>query len=232
MIVGSLGSPALFAVVIPSQVLWSYLSGGVVLAVGLATIFLRGRWQSTQGIDKLLLFGPVFYAAPLAAFGTEHFTLTAGVASLVPKWIPFHVFWVLFLGACFIVAALAMVTGILARFAATMVGVNFFLFVVLMDAPGWARRPGSWILAVLTLRELAFSGGALALASVLSDPASRSKVYLATVARYFIAAAVLLYCVEQFLHGTHVPGVPLEKLTPDYVPGHAIWSYLAGAIYR
>jgi hypothetical protein len=71
---------------IPSEVIWSYSVGGVVLAIGLVTIFLRGDWQKAQGFDKLIVFGPLFYAAPLAAFGTEHFTRIRDVASLVPAW--------------------------------------------------------------------------------------------------------------------------------------------------
>src|SRR5260221_3676466 len=102
-----------------SQVIWSYLAGGLVLATGLAAIALRGDWQKARGFDKLLLFGPLFYAAPLAAFGTEHFTLTEIIASLIPSWIPWHTFWAYFIGACFIAAALSLVTRIQARLAAT-----------------------------------------------------------------------------------------------------------------
>ena len=60
---------------IPSTVIWAYLAFGLVFALGLATIFLRGDWQKARGFDKMILFGPLFYAAPVAAFGTEHFTL-------------------------------------------------------------------------------------------------------------------------------------------------------------
>src|SRR5438046_7220393 len=100
---------------IPSTVIWSYSAGGVVLALGLVAIVFRGDWQKARGFDKLILFGPLFYAAPVAAFGTEHFTLTEAVASIIPAWIPWHQFWVYFLGACFIAAALSVVTRIQAR---------------------------------------------------------------------------------------------------------------------
>ena len=131
--------PILAIVVIPSTVIWSYFVFFLVLAVGLITIFLRGDWQRAQGLDKLILFGPMFYAAPLAAFGTEHFTLTSNIASLIPEWIPWHQFWALFVGACFIAAALSIVTGIQARLSGTLLAMTFFLFVALMDIPGWAR---------------------------------------------------------------------------------------------
>jgi hypothetical protein len=40
-----------------------------------------------------------------------------------------------------------------------------------------------------------------------------------------------VFSFEQFAHGDHVPGVPLELLTPSYVVGHVLWTYLAAAVY-
>jgi uncharacterized membrane protein YphA (DoxX/SURF4 family) len=195
-------------------------------------IFLRGDWQKARGIDKLILFGPLFYAAPLAAFGTEHFTLTQDIASIVPAWIPWHEFWAYFVGACFIAAALSMVTRIQARLAASLLALNFFLFVALMDIPAWIQTPRDRIALALVLRELSFSGGALALAASLTERVRGLGAHiLATIARYFVAIPVLFYSFEQFMHGDHVPGVPLERMTPTWIPGHAIWTYLAAAGY-
>jgi len=219
---------ALVLLAIPGEVIWSYLAGGVVFAVGLAVIVLRGDWQKAQGLDKLILFGLLFYAGPLAAFGTEHFTLTKTIASLVPEWIPWHLFWAYFVGACFIGAALSMVTRIQARLAATLLALNFFLFVVLMDVPAWAQDPRDRIALTIALRELSFSGGALALAASLGE---RGSNILATIARYFVAIPVVFYSFEQFLRGRNVPGVPLERMTPEYIYGGALWTYLAAVVY-
>jgi len=217
---------------IPSEVIWSYFAGGVVLAVGLVAIVFRGDWQKARGFDKLILFGPLFYAAPVAAFGTEHFTLTEAVASIIPGWIPWHAFWVYFLGACFIAAALSVVTRIQARLAAGLLGLTFFLFVVLMHGPGWAQDVGNRFALTVALRELSFSGGALALAASLTGQRrERGTEVLATIARYFVAIPVLFFSFEQFMHGQNVPGVPLKPLTPDYVYGHAIWTYVAAVVY-
>jgi uncharacterized membrane protein len=219
-------------VAIPSLVIWSYFIGGVVFAIGLVVIFLRGDWQKARGLDKLILFGPLFYAAPLAAFGTEHFTLTKVIASIIPAWIPWHLFWTYLVGACFIAAGLSMVTGIQARLAASLVALTFFLFVVFMEGPGWARHPQDRFGLTVVLRELSFSGGALALAASLTGQGrGRGKHILATIARYFVAIPVLFFSLEQFLHGDHVPGVPLEPLTPVWIFGHAIWTYVAAVVY-
>jgi len=207
-----------------SPVSWSYFVGGLVFAVGLAAMFFRSDWQKARGLDKLILFGPLFYAAPLAAFGTEHFTLIDDMASFVPAWIPWHRFWVYFVGAGFIAGALSVVTRIQARLAASLIALTFFLFVVLMDVPGWVQEPRNRIAATLALRELAFCGGALALA------AGGTHLW-ATIARYFIAIPVLFFSFEQFLHGKQVPAVPLERVTPEWLYGHAIWTYFAAVVY-
>ena len=219
-------------VVIPSQVIWSYSAFFVVLALGLVTVFVRGNWQAARGLDKVILFGPLFYAAPIAAFGVEHFTLTEVIASIVPSWIPWHHFWAYFVGACFIAAAFSLVTGVQTRLAASLLALTFFLFVVLMDLPAWARNPRGRFGLTLMLRELSFSGGPLALAASLSGPGhERVRRIFATIGRYFVAVPVLFYSFEQFMHADHVPGVPLEPLTPTYIYGHAIWGYVAAVVY-
>jgi uncharacterized membrane protein YphA (DoxX/SURF4 family) len=217
---------------IPSEVIWSYLVGGLVFVIGVLAIVVRGDWRAARGWDKLIVCGPLLYAAPLAAFGTEHFTLTKTIASLVPAWIPWHRFWAYFVGACFVAGALSVVTSVHARLSAALLALTFFLFVVLMDAPGWAHHPRDRFAATLALRELSFSGGALALAAALTHhDRERGPDVLATMARYFVAIPVLWYSVEQFMHGDHVPGIPLKPITPAYVYGHAIWTYLAAVVY-
>jgi uncharacterized membrane protein YphA (DoxX/SURF4 family) len=225
-------SAAMVLLAFPRELIWSYCVGGVVLAIGLVAIFLRGDWQKARGFDKLILFGPLFYAAPLAAFGTEHFTLTQAVASLVPAWIPWHQFWAYMVGACFIAAALSMVTKIQARLSSGLLALTFFLFVVLMDAPAWLQNPRDRFGLTLALRELSFSGGALALTASLTGLwRERGTDVLATIARYFITIPVLFFSFEQFMHANHVPIIPLQPITPEYIHGHAIWTYLAATVY-
>lgn len=221
---------ALLALLSPPA--WSYVAGGVILAIGLAAMSVRGDWQQARGFDKLILLGPLFYAAPVAAFGAEHFTITESIAAIVPAWIPWHQFWALFVGACFIAAALSLVTRIQARLAASLLALTFFFFVVLMDVPGWIQDPRDRFALALALRELSFSGGALALAAGLTESwRGRGTHMLATTARYFVAIPVLFYSFEQFRHGNYVPGIPLNRVTPAWIYGHAIWTYLAAVVY-
>jgi len=45
-----------------------------------------------------------------------------------------------------------------------------------------------------------------------------------------IAIAAIFYGAEHFLHPAGCPGVPLEKLTPVWIPGRLLIGYLTGAI--
>ena len=224
-------SAAMPLLAIPSPVIWSYLVFGLVFAVGLFVISVRGDWQKARGFDKLLLLAPLFYAAPVAAFGMEHFTVTKDIASIIPPWMPWHLFWVYFVGACFIAGGLSLVTGIQARLAASLMALTFFLFVALMHFPAFLRHPENRFAITFVLREISFSGGALALAASLSNSRDRGTRVAAVIARYFIAIPVLFFSLEQFLHADHVPGIPLQMVTPTWIWGHAIWTYVVAVVY-
>ena len=78
---------------------------------------------------------------------------------------------------------------------------------------------------------MAFGGGGWVLAGdalARRDGQGRSK--LISAGRIIIGIAAIFYGVEHFLHPVNVPGVPLEKLMPEWIPGRALVGYLTGAI--
>ena len=207
-----------------------YLVGALVLAIGLITV--RNEFFQNQGLDKIVVLGPVFFAAPLAVFGAEHFTVTTSLAGAVPAWLPGHVFWVLFVGACLIAAALSIAARKYAWLASALAGVLILLFELLIHIPNVAGNPHNRIAWVVVLREPAFAGGAFALAATQDGgwkPQARHA--FATLARFLIAICIAFMGVQQCLHPELAPGVPLMKATPAWVPAHSFWGYLIGAIY-
>jgi uncharacterized membrane protein len=221
---------ALAVLGIPSGIFWLYFSATVLLIIGLVKI-LKYELPQMHGLDKILPFGRLFFTIPLAVFGTEHFTNTADIAEIVPRWMPAHVFWVYFVGIGLIAAALSITVEIEAPLAATLVGVMFFLFVVLMDIPGVIAEPNNRFSWTLALRETAFSGGGLAYAgSHWISKGRRGMPWLVTVAKFFIAIPAVFYSVEHFLHPANAPGVPLEKIIPVWIPARLAWAYLAGIV--
>jgi len=48
--------------------------------------------------------------------------------------------------------------------------------------------------------------------------------------RLVIGFVAMFYGVQHFRHPTNVPGVPLEKFMPEWIPAQLIISYLTGVI--
>ncbi|HEX4039659.1 MAG TPA: hypothetical protein VHX37_16500 [Acidobacteriaceae bacterium] len=213
----------------PPIVVATYFAGSVILLVGLTVAFRRDIPRA-HGLDKIICLGPVFYAVPLAVFGAEHLTITHAMTGMVPHWIPWHLFWILFVGLALLAAALSIAVGRVAGLASALMGLMFFLFVVLMDLPELTHIPGNRFMQALILRELSFSACALAFASTLATErwwATGQRI--ATAARYTVGVAVIFYGVEHFLHPQFVPVIPLEMPMPAWIPFHPLWAYGVGA---
>jgi uncharacterized membrane protein len=215
---------------IPGIVFWGYFAAAVVLVVGLVEI-IKDELPQAQGLDKLMPFGRLCFAIPLAVFGTEHFTDTTDIATMVPNWIPAHLFWTYLVGVALLAAALSIAVKVQSRLAATLLGAMFISFVVLMDLPAALAEPNNRFSWTLALRELAFASGGLAFAGgQMSAKRAGGLPVLVTVARCSIGIAAVFYGVEHFLHPTFAPGVPLEQIIPEWIPGRVAWAYLAGAV--
>ena len=68
------------------------------------------------------------------------------------------------------------------------------------------------------------------LAAATMDQRSRGRKTLVTIGSLIIGVAAMFYGVEHFLHPTNVPGVPLEKFMPVWIPAQLFISYLTGVI--
>ncbi len=102
-----------------------------------------------------------------------------------------------------------------------------FLFVVMVHIPRVLASPRDRFAWVIVFREMSFAGGAWILAA---NTMRGKKSKFIRMGRVLIAIAVIWFGVEHFLHPAGCPGVPLEKLTPAWVPGRLLIGYLTGAI--
>jgi uncharacterized membrane protein len=221
---------SLAALWIPGAASWMYFAAAVLLAIGLS-IILRDEVPNARGLDKILPFGRLFYAIPMAVFGTEHFCFPEEIGELVPSWIPAHPFWVYLVGLALIAAALSIIVKRQAWLAATLLGIMLCLFVVLISAPAVVANPRDRFMWAVALRDLAFSGGAFAFAGTQMKARSTAGVpTLVTLGRFFVAIPAVFFGVEHFLHPEFAPGVPLRMVTPTWIPVRLFWAYLAGAV--
>ena len=205
-------------------VFWPWFAGLVFLICGLFAY--RRRIAQASGIDKLVAAGPVLYAVPLAIFAGEHLAGPRILAGIVPKWMPAHLFWAYFVGVALLSAAISIVLSRYVKLSASLLGLMFFLFVLLEHSPRVLANPADRFAWAVALRDLSFAGAAWALAGSQTPRPSR---LLVDMGRFAIAIPALFFAVEHFLHPAYAPGVPLNKMMLPWVPLGPAWSYLTGA---
>lgn len=214
---------------ISSSSFWIHFIGAALLIVGCILVVKR-EVPGVHGIDKIVPFGKVFFAVPMAVFGMQHFSSPSFVAQVVPSWMPWHLFWVYFVGTALIASTLSIITGVQARLAALLLGLMLFLFVAMLHVPNVVHSAFNRFAVAAALRDLAFGGSILAFAGALPwHGQSRVAHALITLGRFLFAIAMIVFGVEHLLHPGFAPGVPLEKEMPSWIPGHLLWSYLTGA---
>jgi hypothetical protein len=101
-----------------------------------------------------------------------------------------------------------------------------FLFVAMIDLPATLAHPENRIFWVLTFRESFFGGAGLILAGHAMG--GRVQATLITIGRIVIGITAIFYGIEHFLHATALPGVPLQKEMPAWIPGRVLIDYVTG----
>lgn len=203
-------------------------AGVATLVAGL--LLVRARFRAASGTDRVVVLGPVFEAVALAVFAAEHFTAAGDLMSIVPRWLPGPLFWTYFVGAAWLAAAISFIVWRLVRWSAPLVAVMFLIIVATIDLPELPSHIGERLFWTLTVRETAFAGGVMVLAGSVWSRRSLASNTLIQLGRGIVAATLVFYGVQHLLFPLFAPGVPLEKLTPDWVPLPTVLAYLVGII--
>jgi uncharacterized membrane protein len=210
------------------MVISTYAAGIALFIIGL--LAARSDVAKARGLDKVVALGYLLFGLPLAVFAAEHFAAAQGISQMVPKFFPWHLFWAYFVGCALLAAALSISTKILVQWSGLGFGLMMFIFVATMDLPGALADRHNRIIWALLVRELSFGAGGWVLAASAMEAGSGARSKLITFGRIIIGIGAMFYGVEHFLHPINVPGVPLEKLMPEWIPARVIISYLTGAL--
>jgi uncharacterized membrane protein len=205
---------------------WMSVAGLALLVIGLW--FAKNDIAQAHGLDRIVALTNLCFAIPLAVFGAEHFSLGSSMIGLVPPYMPSRLSWIYIVGVALIIASLSIATKIQVRWSGLLFAIMMFLFVALIHLPG-AIRTGDRIIWTIVIREMSFGGGGLVLAGTALGRLSGKGKLLITTGRVLIAIAAIFFGVQHFLHPLAVPGVPLAKQMPTWIPARAVIDYLTGA---
>jgi hypothetical protein len=142
-----------------------------VLAIGTLAWLLPGPRATSSSLSQVSRY---LLALSLIVFGVDHFLALAPIGTLIPDWIPWHVFWIAVFGAGFIVAGLSIALNVLQQWGAIGIGLMFATWVItlhlprvlgLYAIPGAPRNPAEWSSLFIAI---ALWGGPWALAGTLT----------------------------------------------------------------
>jgi uncharacterized membrane protein len=232
---------------IDPAVFWPYAAGAAILVVGFPVVMM-GAARRARGLDKLAAFGPTLFGIAMAVFGADHFVGASFVASIVPSWIPWHLFWTYFVGTALIAGGLSFATGIQWRLAAASFVAMLLIFELTIHLPNLYSVPHDRLRLTLVLREFSLMAGCLAFAAsqvrqTATAGARSGALFSALVSKRLVAVACFLlaipvgkFGIEHFLNRNFAPGIPqdnprLKIPMPSWLPAHTLWIYLTGSIF-
>jgi hypothetical protein len=200
-------------------------------------VFLIGLWAARSdiaragGLDKIVALSNLCFAVPLAVFGALHVSAVEFVLPIVPKYMPWRLFWAYLVGFALLAASLSIATKILVRWSGILFAVMMFSFVTMLIIPGVFANPHSRFTWTLIFRESSFGGGGLMLAAIAMGERGRGPArILIAVGRVLVGLAATVYGVLNFLHPLNVPGVPLEMVMPVWIPARLLIGWATGVI--
>jgi uncharacterized membrane protein len=208
---------------------WAMTCAGIAtLAAGL--ILARPRLRKTTGASRILIFGPVFEAVALAMFAAEHFTAAHDLMGIVPRWLPWPLFWTYFFGLALLAAAISFILWRCVRWSASLLALFFLLVVTTVSLPNLPAHLHERLDWTLTVRELSFGCGAIVLALSQWPSGNPARAILMKISRGIVAVVLIFYAIQHFLFPKFAPGVPLELLTPAWIPAPVFLAYLIGIV--
>jgi uncharacterized membrane protein len=203
-------------------------AGVAVLLIGIWAV--KKEFLAAGGLDKVAALNNLCVAVPLAVFGAEHLSGAQFIQTMVPPYMPWKLFWAYFVGFALIAAALSIATKVAVRWSGLLFGIMMFLFVAMIHFPNALANPHDRIPTTIVFREMSFGGAGWILAgNAIEKWRGQVKGLLITAGRVLIALAAVFFGAQHFLHPMGLPGVPLEKQMPDWVPARALIDYVTGA---
>jgi uncharacterized membrane protein YphA (DoxX/SURF4 family) len=143
------------------------------LALAGGAFVMAGTYPSTQQksgmirtLEKLVPYGSILYSTTIVSFGIAHCLYAENIQTIVPAWVPDHLFWTYFAAVLLIGSGVFIVFNIRRRLIAILQAIMIFLWFLTLHLPSAFANPmgqrGNELASAFDA--LLFSGVALAIA--------------------------------------------------------------------
>ena len=131
---------------------WTSAQKELVLAGGgfvVAGSFNAGKENSQKEsslmsfLEKIIPFGSVFMCITMICFGIDHFLYAEGVATLVPAWMPGHMFWTYFAGVALVGSGITIILRIQLKLSALLLALMILIWFFILHIPRAVTDPYS-----------------------------------------------------------------------------------------
>ena len=137
---------------------WAGMLQELALAAAAAIAYAGRAPADCRVCAATLRAGRYVFGVCVVSFGVAHFTAISATAMMVPKWLPpGPEFWVILTGVAFVLAGVAILSGMLDLLAARLLAAMLGVFGLLVWLPALAAHPQA---------HLTWAGNAVNLASV------------------------------------------------------------------
>jgi uncharacterized membrane protein len=173
--------------------------------------------------------GRTFYGLAVLGTGLQQLAIAQFVRIVprLPHWIPAQPLLARLGGILLVAIALALLTGKLARLAASILAVLLLAVLVFLYLPAIPTNPLAGFMYTNPLKVLSLVGGLMLLVPLLpQDPYSGGAKLLERmkpVAPWLLAAFLVVCGIQHFWYLDFV-----QTLIPDYIPSPRLWAQFAG----
>lgn len=113
---------------------WTPMFEVVGLLAG--TFLLAGNFDHVKNSRfKLLTTGRYLFASALLVFAVQHYLYTQFIGTLIPSWIPVHIFWATLVTVAFIAAAVSLIIKVQVRLTDLLLAAMFLIWFLILHIP-------------------------------------------------------------------------------------------------
>lgn len=198
--------------------------------------------KNDVNLKRLARFGELLVAFLMVYSSVMHFKFAHFVAGIVPKWLPWRLFWAYFTGVGLFAAGVSIVVRKHTYLATMLLAIMLSLFILLIHTPSMINSivHKSGDIAVLwsfngtggvnnALKDVALMLSALIVGCAYSVTRQPVRTKVVRILSTLFALVIVAFGIEHFLFTNYTPGVPSWSFVTFWIPWRLFWGYFTGA---